>query len=416
MPIILPRAAVEGTEDSGTYSNTGVTVAIVIAAIAGVVLIVGAGWWLHARRKARRTQTSKGKYAKHVDLDLEEPWLHDDMKINYPARLSPPPGLYNPYNAHPNSMASLPDSVASRRSDVTLRASPPPSHFMPSSSRTPSPQRSPKTLPPLIIPRRAGSNSAASKAPSKVIVAPSIYAAPSASADTPLDSAVTSATSDSNYSQASALTSRKRTFENSDSSPPPVPAIPAAWKDEAAAHPPVVNGDTTAMPKRKSLIGFAPLPTPPRRNDSGASTIRPLPVIPDDVIRRVEQTPDVDTDLSRAPTAHIAGLLKSRGKRARQMELERSGTKVSRIERANSIRSLDYDSEEGDGSEDDTRSKDSVALMYPRLDMTRTRWEEAKRRKDSEMLEDVPLTAVSPDYVPDPSVAPLFINKRQQVF
>lgn len=216
---------------------------------------------------------------------------------------------------------------------------------------------SPKNLPPLVIP-------GATKESTAHAVSTSNYAftRPVAVMDTPISS-ITSATSDaaSVYSQASASTARHRHTLNV-SPPSPIPPVP------------------------------------------------PIPKLPPDLLRRVQQSelPAEEFELNRAPTKFIATLVR---KRAQGVDLDRSGTTVSPIERSDSIRSFDSPSDE---EEEEMRQQDPVG--YRHLKTTRRKWEQikAKKRMDTIVSEvelvDVPLsttTTAFPSYT-----APLRIQKN----
>ncbi|KAF9013612.1 hypothetical protein BDZ89DRAFT_1077012 [Hymenopellis radicata] len=185
---------------------------------------------------------------------------------------------------------------------------------------------------------------------------------PVAVMDTPLTSAVSSATSESIYSQASATASRHR-HTLSAPSPPPIPSTP-------------------------TLIPASPVPSIP------GPARRALPQIPDDVLRRVEQAELPGADLERAPTKVIATLVK---KRAHGAELNRNGTAVSRIERSDSITSFDGPQ----GGEDEAVEEFHPSTGRRRMKTTRRKWEAARARQRSVAeaeLVDVPISTTETSF------------------
>ncbi|KAK0471087.1 hypothetical protein IW261DRAFT_1597525 [Armillaria novae-zelandiae] len=209
---------------------------------------------------------------------------------------------------------------------------------------TPSPVPSPKSLPHLLIPGKDDPAIPASRY---------LLTRPIAQMKTPVDSPTpispsSSVSSDSIYSQASAST-RRHTMLSMYEVPPPVPRIPFAFR-------------ATLGP-------------------------RPLPQVPDDVLRRVHE--GEQGDLNRMPTKVIAGLVKGRVQRTKGADLDRQASKVSRIERADSIKSV------ATPSDDDEEETTSMSLHYPRLERTRSRWEKGSQARMDTVMES-PASA-SPD-------------------
>lgn len=300
--------------------STGAIIGIVGAVIVMVVIIAcivsfAVKWARRRRREAHRARSRQFLDPTFDVRDLvEEPWAHDDSKGDELPLFNPyhnsgsssklettqfpvNDGRYSPLpfsddyrddrqrSYSSSSMDTPGPMVVDYPSAPFMREVKLPSTIPLSSSRSPSP----KPLAPLII-------------PTAQVVSPDIYAAvhPVATMETPT-SAMSAASSESMYSQASALTARQHQLHRNESPPPPVPPLP---------------------------LGVTPRPLPV------------LPKIPDDVIRRVQEAAfEEETDLNRAPTKYIASLVKGRAQRASKNDLSRSGTTVSRIERADSIES-----------------------------------------------------------------------------
>ncbi|KAK0468641.1 hypothetical protein IW261DRAFT_1020066 [Armillaria novae-zelandiae] len=224
---------------------------------------------------------------------------------------------------------------------------------------TPSPVLSPKSLPHLLIPGKDDPAIPASRY---------LLTRPIAQMKTPVDSPTpvspsSSVSSDSIYSQASAST-RRHTMLSMYEVPPPVPRIPFAFR-------------ATLGP-------------------------RPLPQVPDDVLKRVHE--GEQGDLNRMPTKVIAGLVKGRVQRTKGADLDRQASKVSRIERADSIKSV------ATPSDDDEEETTSMSLHYPRLERTRSRWEKGSQARMDTVMES-PASA-SPDAYYAFNASPLRVRKN----
>ncbi len=363
MPSISKRGENGLTDKSGGLNGAGAVV-IAVCVVVGV-MVVGFIVWIIVRR-VRRQREGKRAYSVHHTKNNSDTghllaqtpsWLPDAHKDGLPTftasyRADAPPIFHFPAQtfAPASSISStarysqlkhsgMEDSEEHDRRHSfasTLTPRPPSTVLMLEESAVPfmrevtrAPSHSPKSLPPLSIPRVDA-------------VSTSSYTSvhPVAVMDTPITSAVSSATSESIYSQASATTSRAPPAPSPSPSPPPIPSIP------------------TLIP-------------------------RTLPAIPDDVLRRVAQTELPGADLNRAPTKVIATLVK---KRAHGAELNRNGTAVSRIERSDSITSFD-----GPG-------EDEVVEFHPvtgrrRMKTTRRKWEAARAKQREAEMVDVPMSA-----------------------
>lgn len=238
----------------------------------------------------------------------------------------------------------LPSSLMEESPTPFLQSSFGSRHTSPQTSppATPSPVPSPKNLPHLLIP---GKDDPAIPASRYLLTRP--IAKMKTPIESPSISPSSSVSSESIYSQVSAST-RRHTMLSMYEAPPPVPSIPLAF-----------------------------------RSNSG---VRPLPQVPDDVLKRVQE----QGNLNRMPTKVIAELVKGRVKRTKGADLDRHSSKVSRIERADSIKSVATPS-------DDEEETTSMSLHYPRLERTRSRWEKRSQARMDTVMES-PSSASSDAY------------------
>ncbi|KAK0452919.1 uncharacterized protein EV420DRAFT_630982 [Desarmillaria tabescens] len=409
MPLIpLTRrtsSATLSSSDSGT--STQVIIGVVVGAVVLSLFIAFAVWFFFKQYRRRRNPSPSSpniiynpKLSRVADIGRlldPEPSSRFETKDSRPL-LSPEPtpafhtkidssNTWVPSGVHYSNVAPaeeayhieferlptptfsdqfgdrlLSSSLMEESSTPFLQSSFSSRHTSPQTSppATPSPVPSPKHLPRLLIP---------GKDKPAIPVSRYLLTRPIAKMETPAEtspiSSSSSVSSESVYSQASAST-RRHTMLSMYEVPPPVPSIPLAF-----------------------------------RSSSG---IRPLPQVPDHVLKRVHEEEN-QGDLYRMPTKVIAGLVKGRVKRTRAVDLERHTSKVSRIERADSIKSLATPS-------DDEEETTSMSLHYPRLERTQSRWVKRSQARMDTVMES-PLSA-SPDayYTFNVSTSPLRVRKN----
>ncbi|KAK0214537.1 hypothetical protein IW262DRAFT_276834 [Armillaria fumosa] len=406
MPSIpLARRAsstLSSSRDSGMSAQ--VVVGVVVGAVVLSILIAFAVWFLYKRYRRRRNPSPSSpnilynpKLSRVSDIGRllgPEPSSQFETKpLDSRPLLSPEPTFHTkvdssntwaPSGIHYTKVAEegayhidfdrLPtptfcDQFGDRLlSSSLMEESPTPflqssfgsSHTSPQTSppATPSPVPSPKSLPHLLIP---GKDDLAIPASRYLLTRPIAKMKTPIESPTPI-SPSSSVSSESIYSQASAST-RRHTMLSMYEVPPPVPPIPIAFR-------------ATLAP-------------------------RPLPQVPDDVLKRVHE--EEQGDLNRMPTRVIAGLVKGRVQRTKGADLDRQASKVSRIERADSIKSVATPS-------DDEEETTSMSLHYPRLERTRSRWEKRSQARMDTVMESP--SSASPDAYYAFNASPLRVRKN----
>ncbi|KAK0200255.1 hypothetical protein DFS33DRAFT_1277731 [Desarmillaria ectypa] len=298
----------------------------------------------------------------HTKIDSNSTWVPSG--IHYSNASPREEAYHNEFERLPTPTFSdqfgerlLSSSLMEESSTPFLQSSFGSRHTSPQTSppATPSPVPSPKNLPRLLIP---GKGDPAIPASRYLLTRP--IAKMETPAESPSMSPSSSVSSESVYSQASAST-RRHSMLSMYEVPPPVPSIPLAFRP--------------------------------------SSRVRPLPQVPDHVLKRVHEE-EKQGDLHRMPTKVIAGLVKGRVKRTGGADLERYASKVSRIERADSIKSLATPS-------DDEEETTSMSLHYPRFERTRSRWEKRSQARMDTVMETP--SSASPDayYTFNVSTSPL---------
>ncbi|KAG7440970.1 uncharacterized protein BT62DRAFT_1012188 [Guyanagaster necrorhizus] len=302
----------------------------------------------------------------HTKVDSSHTWVPSG--IHYP-NAAPEEAYHIEFDRLPTPTFSdkfgeqiLSSSLMEESSTPYLQSSFGSRHTSPQTSppATPPPVPGPKSLPQLIIP---GKDSPAIPASRYLLTRPI------AKMETPIESppmsSSSSVSSESLYSQASAST-RRHTMLSVYEVPPPVPPIPFAF-----------------------------------RSSSG---LRALPQIPDHVLKRARGEEQKD-ELHRMSTKVIASLVKGRVKRTKGADLDRYGSRVSRIERADSIKSIATSSDE----EEETTS---MSMYYPRLERTRRRWEKRTQARMDTVMETSSPPSPDANYTFNVSTSPLRVRKN----
>ncbi len=409
---LMPSIPLARRASSTTLSSpeSGMSAQVVVGVIVGAVVlslfIAFAAWFLYKRYRRRRNPSPSSpnilynpKLSRVTDIgrliDPQPSSRFETKAFDLRPSLSPEPTLtfqtkvdssntWTPSGIHYSNVAeegayhidfsrlptptfcdqfgdrSLPSSLMEESSTPLLQSSFGSRHTSPQTSppATPSPVPSPKNLPHLLIPGKDDPAIPASRY---------LLTRPIAKMETPIETPLpispsSSVSSDSIYSQASAST-RRHTMLSMYEAPPPVPPIPFAFRSSPG--------------------------------------LRPLPQVPDDVLKRVHE--EEQGNLNRMPTKVIAGLVKGRAKRTKGADFDRHATRVSRIERADSIKSVATPSDD----EDETTS---MSLHYPRLERTRSRWEKRSQARMDTVMESP--SSASPDAYYAFNVSPLRVRKN----